>query len=83
MDKVKDLDGDGWHAKVVRPTAFVPGHKYPVIASVYGGPHSQVVRQSLATSLTDQWLADQGFIVVAMDGRGTPGRGRDWERAIF
>ena len=32
--------------------------------------------------LLDQWLADQGFIVVAMDGRGTPGRSRDWERAI-
>jgi dipeptidyl-peptidase-4 len=76
-------EGEGWHAKVVRPSAFVAGHKYPVIASVYGGPHSQVVRQNLATSLTDQWLADQGFIVVAMDGRGTPGRGRDWERAIF
>ena len=75
--------GDGWHAKVVRPAAFEAGRKYPVIVSVYGGPHSQVVKQSMASSLTDQWLADQGFIVVAMDGRGTPGRGRDWERAIF
>ena len=32
--------------------------------------------------LLDQWLADQGFVVVAMDGRGTPGRSRDWERSI-
>ena len=32
--------------------------------------------------LLDQWLADQGFIVVLADGRGTPGKGRDWERAI-
>lgn len=32
--------------------------------------------------LLDQWLADQGFIVVSLDGRGTPGRGSDWERAI-
>jgi dipeptidyl-peptidase-4 len=30
-----------------------------------------------------QWLADQGFIVVAVDNRGTPGRGREWERAIY
>src|ERR1051326_5166514 len=29
-----------------------------------------------------QWLADQGFIVVSIDGRGTPRRGRDWERSI-
>ena len=31
----------------------------------------------------DQWLADQGFIVVSIDNRGTPGRGRDWETAIY
>ena len=30
-----------------------------------------------------QWLADQGYIVVAIDNRGTPARGRDWERAIY
>src|SRR5262249_54434421 len=33
--------------------------------------------------LIDQWIADQGFIVVAIDGRGTPGRGRNWERAAY
>ncbi|MBN8247150.1 MAG: DPP IV N-terminal domain-containing protein [Verrucomicrobia bacterium] len=75
--------GEGWFAKLVRPADFTPGRKYPVLVSVYGGPHAQVVRQSLAASLTDQWLADRGFVVVAMDGRGTPGRGRDWERALF
>lgn len=75
-------EGEGWHAKVVRPSSFESGRKYPVVVSVYGGPHVQVVKQTLASSLTDQWLADQGFVVVAMDGRGTPGRGRDWERAI-
>jgi dipeptidyl-peptidase-4 len=33
--------------------------------------------------LIPQWLADQGFVVVAIENRGTPGRGRDWERAIY
>jgi dipeptidyl-peptidase-4 len=33
--------------------------------------------------LIDGWLADLGFIVVAVDNRGTPGRGRDWERAVY
>jgi dipeptidyl-peptidase-4 len=32
--------------------------------------------------LTEQWLADQGFAVVVIDGRGTPGRGPDWEYAV-
>ena len=36
----------------------------------------------MATRLIDQWLADQGFIVVSLDNRGTPGRGRDWEKAV-
>ena len=56
--------------------------KIPVIVDVYGGPAHQQVIGAQRTYLLDQWLADQGFIVVRADGRGTPGRGRDWERAI-
>lgn len=70
------------YAEVLRPAQFEPGRKYPVIVYVYGGPHAIVVNASMAGNLLHQWLADQGFIVVSMDGRGTPGRGRDWERAI-
>jgi len=72
----------GYHAAIVRPAKFESGHKYPVIVSVYGGPHSQTVLQSERSYLIQQWLADHGFIVVSFDGRGTPGRGRDWERAL-
>jgi len=36
----------------------------------------------MQTRLLDQWLADQGFVVVSLDNRGTPGRGHDWERAV-
>jgi len=53
-----------------------------VILSVYGGPIFQKVLQSARAYLIEQWLADHGFIVVSIDGRGTPGRGRAWERAI-
>ena len=57
-------------------------HAYPVIIDVYGGPSHQQVVAAMRPYLLDQWIADQGFIVVAIDGRGTPGRGRDWERAV-
>ena len=67
---------------MIRPRDFREDRRYPVILSVYGGPHVQVVRQAFAGLLVDQWLADQGFVVVRADGRGTPGRGRDWERAL-
>jgi dipeptidyl-peptidase 4 len=71
-----------FHAVILRPGDFDRNRRYPVIVSVYGGPHSQTVTASAQNYLVQQWMADQGFIVVSIDGRGTPGRGRAWERAI-
>ncbi len=72
----------GFHARVIRPRDFKPGQRLPVLVHVYGGPTATMVQLALPRLFLDQWLADQGFIVVALDGRGTPGRGRDWERTI-
>lgn len=71
-----------YHASIVRPRDFDAAKKYPVIVYVYGGPGHQVVSTRLYRYLLQQWFADHGFIVVSLDGRGTPGRGRAWERAI-
>lgn len=69
-------------AAIVRPRDFKKGNRYPVILDVYAGPgHKQVLAQP-DRYMIDQWMADRGYIVVAIDGRGTPGHGRDWERAI-
>ena len=75
---------DRFASMTIRPRHFDPAakRKYPVIVDVYGGPGHEQVVASMRPYLLDQWFADQGFIVVAIDGRGTPGRGRDWERAI-
>ncbi|MDY3554693.1 S9 family peptidase [Gemmata sp. JC717] len=74
--------GDYWTA-VVRPRAFDPKKKYPVVLDVYGGPRHLHVVRAMRNWLVPQWLADQGFVVVAVDNRGTPGRGREWERAVY
>jgi dipeptidyl-peptidase 4 len=71
-----------FHAALVRPRQFKPRKKYPVILSVYAGPTGTVVTSAARAYLSEQWLADQGFIIVRLDGRGTPYRGRDWERVI-
>jgi len=71
-----------FHAVLVRPHDFDPKKRYPVILGVYGGPHAQVVRKAARAYLVEQWMADHGFIVVSIDGRGTPARGRAWERSI-
>ena len=46
------------------------------------GPHAQRVVRARNGYTTSQWFADQGFAVVVADGRGTPGRGSEWERAV-
>ncbi|TCP55288.1 dipeptidyl-peptidase-4 [Tamaricihabitans halophyticus] len=56
--------------------------KLPVLLDPYGGPHAQRVLRSSSAFLTAQWLADQGFAVLVVDGRGSPGRGPAWDREI-
>jgi len=79
-------DGKGFYAALIRPQKFDKRKRYPVIVNVYGGPlpptSSGMVTASMNRWLMAQWLADQGFVVVSLDGRGTPGRDHDWVRAI-
>lgn len=68
---------------VLFPTGHEPGSaRLPVLMSPYGGPGHAEVIAGLGHFGEQQWLADQGFAVVVADGRGTPGRGPTWERAI-
>ncbi|WP_253853900.1 S9 family peptidase [Prauserella alba] len=70
-------------AALVLPTGHAPGDgPLPVLLDPYGGPHAQRVLRSRNAMLTPQWLADQGFAVLVVDGRGSPGRGPAWERAM-
>ncbi|MEZ4363088.1 MAG: prolyl oligopeptidase family serine peptidase [Kofleriaceae bacterium] len=71
------------HVAVTRPRQLEAGRRYPVLLKVYGGPHRQFVTRARDSYLMDQWYADAGFIVVRCDGRGTPHRGREWERATL
>ncbi len=71
-------------AAVLFPTGWQPGSgKLPVLMDPYGGPHGQRVVSARNAYLEPQWLADQGFAIVIVDGRGTPGRGPGWDRAVF
>ena len=59
------------------------GSPLPVLLDPYGGPHAQRVVRAYDAFLSAQWFADQGFAVVIVDGRGTPGRGSAFERAVL
>jgi dipeptidyl-peptidase-4 len=85
LPKVELVRTDGnrpMDGAIVRPRDFKKGTRYPVILDVYAGPHHKQVLAQPDRYMIDQWMADRGYIVVALDGRGTPGHGRDWERAI-
>lgn len=69
-------------AAILRPRNFDPKFKYPVVVYVYAGPHAQTVVSAGDRYWLQQWIADHGFVVVSVDGRGTPNRGRAWERSI-
>ncbi|MEW9553513.1 prolyl oligopeptidase family serine peptidase [Nonomuraea sp. NPDC050783] len=69
---------------VVLPSWYEQGSgRLPVLMDPYGGPHAQRVLNRRGAFLESQWFAEQGFAVVVADGRGTPGRGPAFERAVL
>ncbi len=64
------------------PSWHRPGTRLPGLMDPYGGPHAQRVVAARNAHLTSQWFAEQGFAVVVVDGRGTPGLGPEFERAV-
>jgi dipeptidyl-peptidase-4 len=81
LTEVKTAHGT-LEAAIVRPTDFSPSRHYPVVDWVYGGPGVVSVQRSAASYTLQQWIADQGFVVVKIDNRGTPWRGRQFERVF-
>jgi len=79
--RMLELGERGLRGALLLPTGYVDG-PLPVLLDPYGGPHAQRVVQTRNAFTASQWLADQGFAVLVVDGRGTPGRGPAWERAI-
>jgi len=76
------LGGRRLRAALLLPSEGPHDGPLPVLLDPYGGPHAQRVVAANAAYLTSQWFADQGFAVLVVDGRGTPGRGPTWERAV-
>jgi len=72
------------YGALTKPADFNPGKRYPVIVHLYGGPHAQLVRNhSGLVTPRHHLLAQEGFLVWSLDGRGSWGRGHDWETTVF
>ncbi|MGV3710914.1 MAG: DPP IV N-terminal domain-containing protein [Gemmatimonas sp.] len=84
--KVKADDGKtDLYGMMFRPSNFDPSKKYPIINNAYPGPQSGSVGSRAFTSARGdkQALAELGFIVVSIDGRGTPGRSKSFHDAYY
>jgi len=70
--------------RLIKPMDFDPAKKYPVIVYVYGGPHSQLVKNSWlgGSRMWQHYMAQKGYIAFTLDNRGTSGRGFDFENSI-
>ena len=69
-------------AAIFTPGGVEPDAPLPVLMDPYGGPHFGRVARAGRGLLESQWLADQGFVVIVADGRGTPNRGVAWDQAV-
>ncbi len=85
--QVTTIDGvtlDGW---MVKPNNFDPAKKYPVVFEVYTEPASQTVVDRWGIGMNrmfDGNMAEEGYIYMSLDGRGTPGpKGRAWRKSIY
>jgi dipeptidyl-peptidase-4 len=85
--KVKTVDGiemDGW---MVKPTNFDPTKKYPVVFYVYSEPAGATVTDSYGSGKNGEYLgsmADDGYIYISLDNRGTPApKGAEWRKSIY
>ena len=82
----ENVELNGW---MVKPADFNPNKKYPVIMYQYGGPGSQEVVNSWNIGMSrqggilEQYMAQQGYIVVCVDNRGTGGRGAEFEKCTY
>lgn len=70
---------NGW---MVKPSNFDPAKKYPAIIYQYSGPGSQEVCNKWGIDWP-QYFAEQGYVIACVDGRGTGGRGREFEQCVY
>src|SRR6266478_6843431 len=81
---VKSHDGMTLNAMMIKPAGFDSAKKYPVLVYTYGGPRAQVVLNAWggSTFLWHELLAQKGYIIFALDNRGSAGRGHLFEEPI-
>ncbi len=81
---IKADNGTDLYYRLIKPSNFEKGKKYPVIVYVYGGPHAQLVKNSFlgGSGYFLQAMADKGYVIYTLDNRGSANRGFAFESGI-
>ena len=84
MLSLKSKSGETLYGRMIKPSNFDQNRKYPVLVYVYGGPHAQLVNNEWlgGASLWMHWMAEQGYLIFTLDGRGSKHRGFKFESGI-
>jgi dipeptidyl-peptidase-4 len=83
---VMDVNGQPLNAYMITPPDFDENQEYPVLMYVYGGPGSQTVTRAFEYGQRPMWhqyLANQGYIIVSVDNRGTGSRGTEFKNQTY
>lgn len=80
---IKNSEGTDLYCRLFKPVDFDSTKKYPVLVYLYNGPHSQMVTNTWMAGgeLWYQYMAEKGYMVFTLDGRGTSYRGKAFEQA--
>ncbi len=85
IGRIKGIGGEDLYYRVFKPADFDSKKKYPAIVYLYNGPHLQLITNSWNGGANHwfNYMAQQGFVVYSIDGRGSANRGLAFENAIF
>ena len=76
-------DGVQLDGSMIKPPDFDAAHRHPVLISIYGGPGSQQVYDAFESDGWHQYLAQQGYLVVGLNNRGSGNYGRDFMEVVY
>jgi dipeptidyl aminopeptidase/acylaminoacyl peptidase len=83
----KSRDGTEIQGQIIKPPGYIPGRRYPTILWIHGGPNGQdqheLIVEGYSPSFERQLFAAQGYVVLAVNYRGSTGRGRAFQQDIL
>ncbi len=76
-------DGQKLDGSIIKPVDFDPDKSYPLLLNIYGGPGAQGVYNTWSSDGWSQYLAQEGYVIVNVNNRGSGGYGSEFEKVVY